>query len=728
MNTSVLRQLCKTVSINRHALRKKGIMAVNIPGSKPPANEVAAQAPVQAPPPQVQAAAPAQAFQPQTTQQSQGNKMNNANTNTVNTHVPAATGVYGRRRHGLQTTNASGLAGEMIKIFDESMKTPPQDGNKYEMLLVNAGESGLKISALVFVALPADTKAPKKLAHHTLLLAATATMETVVVSHTLEFARNRKVNRTLLPCDGNDDQMKAVVKQALARRYPGFEQLSAEASEVPRTILASDVATLQNLMANATRAAGTVLYHEGDPNAEDVTLQDLVDPETQERTVLAVEINSSFAHQANKVKFPTRADLILTVSESRGYQGQNQQNDQQSGFNSLDASNRISRISGFFDLSWTGPQAFNPVGGMQQSNIHYSPQFIVTDVDTDVTETLPTLFLALGSLQTLCDNGRWKQYLLKQHKEGAAHPVAENKNLRDLGLIGYEVPPMGMNGMDAMQQFINGNMAVKAPFPTATLNHDDAFLNMIINNYIGNTVLPVSFDIPESGPSTWVTSVLLHAAIGGHNSPAERVMRSALDLLTGGAFSVQYAAHPNSQGGKAPLMINNNMLVNLGFWSDPSYGDRDIRDLDYLGYLAMTAAVDQEAQANWHGLHVNTNIDPWLRLEKMTDIQRSIFQNMEIHGRASRVTISPVALFVFTSIVGQQGFAYELKDNNSETNGIQRMVAPWLPQISMGLGQSNAFVTNHQNRQGGGNYIGGITNSGRYGNIPNGNGNGGVSY
>lgn len=704
-------------------------MAVNIPGSNKQ-EEPQKQPPAQvAPAPQPQVAQATQSPAPQVQQfeqsqqtQDQSKKM----TNTVNTHYPVSSTVAGRVRRGLQSSNASGLAGEMIKIFDESMKTPPQDGNKYDMMLINAGESGLKISALVFVALPADTRAPKKLAHHTLLLAATAPVENVRVTHTLEFARNRKVERVLMACDGYDAQMKKVIKESLMRRYPGYEQLSAEASEVPRAILASDTNTLQDLMANATRAAGTILYHEGDPNAEDLVLTDLIDPETKEKTVLGVEINSSFAHQANKVKFPTRADLILTVNEARGM-GSNYQKDQQDGYNSLDSSNRISRISGFLDITWTGPQSFNPTGGMQQTNIHYSPQFIVTDVDTDVTETLPTLFLALAPLQLLADHGRWKQYLIKQHIEGAAHPVAENKNLRDLGLIGYEVSPTGGYGLDAMAAMLNGGAAaVKAPFPTATLNHDHTMLNMIVNNYIGNNVLPVSFDIPEAGPSTWVTSVLLHAAIGGHDSPAERVMRSALDLLTGGAFTANYKVHPDTNGGKAPLMINNNMLVNLGYWSDPAYGDRDIRDLDYLGYLAMTAAVDPEAQANWHGLHVNTNIDPWLRLEKMTEIQRSIFQNMEIYGRASRVTINPVALFILANIIGQQGFAYELKDNNADTNGIQRMVAPWLPQVSMNLGQSGAFMTNAHQRQGAGNYIGGITNSGRYGaNIP---GNGGVSY
>lgn len=633
--------------------------------------------------------------------------------------APASHTLYARRRMGYQTSQTSGLAGEMIKLFDERMKSPPNDGATYDLVVLNAGQSGLKLSAIVVVATPdkSATHLSKEkrntLAHHTLLLSATAPEEPQKVQHRIEWAKNRTAERSLYSFDGYDEQMKLVISQALAARYPGYAQLSAEASEVPRQITIEDKTTLNDLLANATRAAGTVLVFEGTQELTDFSLAELTQA-NGDKAMLGVEISTSFAHVRAMNGYPTRGDVVLSVHESLA----KKTDEPQSSFNSPDAQNRLCRIMGFFDLQWTGAanqgmmNFGNPMMGGQMAMPHYTPQFVITDVSTEITETLPALFLALASVQSLSDNQRWKEMLIRQHVEGAAHPVSGTMNMRDLGAIGYEVTQPGQQWNPMMG---GAEAQVKQPFPTSGVNHDFNLLNWLVNTYISSSAVPVSIDIAEAGTSTWVTSVLLQAALG--NPKANDLIHGALNLLTNGAFAAAYAAHPGSQQGAAPIMYNNNLFVNLGYWHDDAYGDRDIRDLDYLAHLVMTGATDPEAQSNWHNMHSNVNIDPWLRLEKVTDVQKSIFMNMRITGRAARVTFNPVALFVLAQVIASQGFVFDIKDAAANSQGITRIVAPWLQSMNLGaLGNSNAFQTRHQTRQPGvaNSYGVGVTNMGRY--------------
>lgn len=625
--------------------------------------------------------------------------------------------LHGRRRMGYQTSQTSGIAGEIAKLFDERMKQPPNDGATYDMIVLNAGNSGLKLSAVVIIATPdkSNSTLPKEkrniLAHHTLLLSSTAPEEPQRVQHRNDWAKNRPVERTLYSFDGYDEQMKLVIKQQLNNRFPGYQQLSAEASEVPRAVSIEDKTTLNDLLANATRAAGTVLVFEGTQELSDFSLSDLTQ-QNGDKALLGVEISNSFAHVRGMNGYPVRGDVVLSVHESLSRRG----DEPQSSYNSPDAQNRLSRIMGFIDLQWTGNsgQMMGNNGmnmmGMQMSMPHYSPQFVITDVSTEITETLPALFLALASVQSLSDNQRWKEMLIRQHVEGAAHLVSGAFNMRDLGAIGYEVtqPGQGWNPL------AGGEAAVKQPFPTQGVNHDFNLLHWLVNTYIAAPTIPVSIDIAEAGTSTWVTSVLLHAALG--NPKANELIVGAMNLLTNGGFSTAYAAHPNSQQGTAPIMINNNLFVNLGYWHDDGYGDRDIRDLDYLAHLVMTAPTDPAAQSDWHGLHNHTQIDPWLRLEKTTKIQEGIFRNMRITGRASRVTFNPVALFVLAQVIASQGFVFDIKDAQAGNQGVTRLVAPWLQSMNVNLGNSNAFQTRHSTRQPGvaNGYGVGVTNTGRF--------------
>lgn len=624
----------------------------------------------------------------------------------------------GRRRMGYQSNNNSGLAADFIKQFDERMASPANDGAQYDLVVLNQGQSGLKLTALVVVATP-DKKlmpsAPNVLAHHTLLLSATAPVDPIEVQHNVAWAKNRNTTRRLHSFDANDDQMKKVIAEALTRRFPGYTQLSAEASEVPRDISGEDKEALNDFIGVATSASGTVLMLDGIQAWPDFTLKDL-QTENGEKAMLGVEISSSFAHVQGVNRYPVRGDIVLTVSESSGTK---RDQDQVSGYNSSEGSNRISRIMGFIDLTWSGQQAmFGGMGmnGMMQPQAFYTPQFIITDVATDITQTLPSLFLALASVQALADNQNWKRYLIKQHQEGAAHPVGGGNgkpgvNMRDLGAVGYEVPHPGMN-VDPMALLTGAVAQTRAPFPTQGISTDTTMLQMIVNNYINAPVLPISIDIAEAGTSTWVTSALLLAAYG--NEQAIALVRGALDLLTDGEFSIRYAQCHGTNGGTAPIMINNNLLVNLGVWRDESYGDRDIRDLDYLSHLALTGASDPEAQANWLSLHTNANIDPWVRLEKVTEIQKSIFMNLRITGRAARVTFNPLALFVLAQCIAGKGFVFDIKDGAAESQGIQRVAAPWLANLAnmSNLGASGAFQARHGVRPQG-NAMSYMTNSGR---------------
>lgn len=576
---------------------------------------------------------------------------------------------------GLRRGTSSETMRTLVETIDDLAKDASFDGVKFDFIEIEPGQNGLKIASLVVAATSKDPS-KKVVSHHTMILASTGTRTTAADGS----FNGAKYERLLVPADGYDKRMRGAVEQRLAAKFPGYQQVSAEASVVPESINAANETEVLNLASNATIAASTILIS-ALGEQEDFTLQGAA------QANMAVEIKNMFAHATNLAGLPVRSDVTIEMLDVlSGQQNQNNNGDEMSYSDSA-ANSLVSQINGYMDL------IYHPTGmggmGAQENLYTYTPRLVITNIDSEVTNTLTSLLLALQTTQALAEQDRWQNVLLRQHKDGAAHPM-RGINLRDLGVIGLEVPrTTQFNPLQGLEE------VKPARFPTASAAQGDFLVGSLIKTYIRPKFLVVSMDVEENGPNTWLTSVFVAAARG--NVEANQELVDAADLLTLGNFSKRL-----KQAGleNAPFMINDNAYINLGVWNS-EYGLRDIRDFDYLAVFNATGEADPQVIRDFSDQLVNSDIDPMFRLAKNREILASLIDGMTVTGRAARVTVNPDVLYCLSQAVRDSGLVFDVKFGSGAPIGSARHTATFLNNIrGTGLGSSGAFMQGFTRRAG----------------------------
>lgn len=603
--------------------------------------------------------------QPQSKPLAQGSNKMNQNQTFVPLSRRAVIGL--RRGHSSETMRT------LVETIDELSKDQSYNGVQFDFIEIESGQNGLKISALV-VAASSKNPSDKVVAHHTMILASTGT-RTTAPDGTFNGV---KYERLLVPGDGYDNRMKAAVEQRLSAKFPGYKQVSAEASVVPESINASNETEVLNLASNATIAASTLLMSALDVQ-DDFTL------ENAGSANMAVEIKSAFAHATNLAGLPVRSDVTIELLDVMSGQ-QQQNNSDEMSYSDSAASSLVSQINGFIDLIYhpTNVGGF----GMQENLYTYAPRLVITNIDSEVTNTLTSLLLALQTTQALVEQDRWQGSLMRQYKEGAAHPM-NGMNLRDLGVIGLEVPrTTNFNPLLGLEE------NKPARFQTASAAQGDALVGSLIKTYIRPKFLVVSMDVEENGPNTWLTSVFVAAARG--NADANQEIVDAADLLTLGNFSKRVKQYGLEN---TPFMINDNTYINLGVWNS-EYGLRDIRDFDYLAVFNATGEADPNIIRDFSDQLVNSEIDPMFRLAKNREILSNLISGMTVTGRAARVSVNPDQLFCLSQAVRDAGLVFDVKFGSGAPIGTARHTATFLNGITANRGSSGAFMQGFTRRAG----------------------------
>lgn len=573
---------------------------------------------------------------------------------------------------GLRRGASSETMRTLVETIDDLSKDVSFQDTRFDYIEMEAGQNSLKISALVVAATPKSGE--KVVAHHTLILASTGTRTVGADGNFM----GTKYERLLVPADGYDKRMRAAVEQRLAAKFPGFTLVTAEASVVPESVNPGNEAEVLNLASNATIAAATMLDNKLN-RTNDFTLEGAA------QANMGVEIKSSFNHAVNLAGLPVRNDVTIEMTDILGGAQTNNTSDELS-YSDAAATSLVSQINGYVDLIY---YPSNSGGfGMQQNLYTYVPRFVITNIDSEVTNTLTSLLLALQTTQSLAEQERWQGALLRQHKEGAAHPM-RGMNIRDIGVIGLEVPrSVNFNPLAALEE------QKPSRFPTNSPAAGDAMAGTLITTYIHPKTLVVSMDVEENGPNTWLTSVFVAAARG--DEAADTELFDAADLLTLGNFSKRLAQAGVDRRG---FMINDNALINLGVWNS-EYGLRDIRDWDYLSVFNATGEADPTIIRDFSDQLVNSDVDPWFRLAKNREIIADLVDHVTITGRAARVTVDPVKLFCLSQAVKDAGLVFDVKFGNGQPIGTTRHTASFLNNIRTGMGSSGAFMTGLTRRAG----------------------------
>lgn len=642
-----------------------------------------------------------------------GNNTNNNSTSNNNPQQPQGnrTMLSARQNYGVSRAATSTAMRAIVEVIDKIQEGEQEQPVKFSFFNLDGEKEGLLISALVVAAtLKNATTGEKFVAHHTLLLAATARGANVVEQN---FGNGIKYERLVVAADAYDAVMRARINEVLAGSFAGYQLIDADATVVPADLDLKSEEAVRNVIANATTAASTLL--------SSVIASDgwVIDEEALKQT-FQNEIKSSHAHFADLTGNPVRGDVVLEMSMLTGKNQNSNNNNGQNGngefqYNNAQAKRLITQITGYIDLiSTPGLQAnafgfggFGSSNGLVQKAEEmkiFTPRLVITNVDTEEAAELPVILQAVATTQALYNDGRWVGALIAQHKNGAQH--AENGvNIRDLSAIGLEAPQMMPMG------YMGGELPKAQRLPLNSAVAGDAMLGAAIQTYFHEDLL-ISMDVAECGASSWITSPFAAAARG--DQQAIRDIFEAADLLTGNKFSPIYKAN-NGGVMKAPV-YNDNMYVNLGFYLS-AQGKRDIRDGDYLAVLNATGDSELDTINDWSNLQANAEVDPMFRLTETRRIQQSLFNSMTITGRAVRVTFNPAFIFSLAAAVLEAGLVYETKVGMSAPQGTTRMVPQYMRGLPTGLGNAGGFVTSGMGR----NKSTGGTGFGSFGRYANNN-------
>lgn len=584
-----------------------------------------------------------------------------------------------RNNRGIGRSSTSEPMRKVLEQLDKIVASEPAD-SLISYKFVPLSDEKLNISALVVVGTLKNPTAEQKHAmFHTLLLAGT--------SRGIK-SREMKVEGTsvtyehlVLPTDGMDATMVKTITESLANIYPGYKLHSAEWTVIPTTLNLDSEEAVRNIASNATTAVWTLLASEIG-GAGWVIERDFKGTKSQ----LAIKYSDN--HFTGLDGLPVRSDVVLELSEIVGRTG-NQQDWQ---FNGGESADTLMQINGFFDLTYDPAVAQSnnvygsqPVATAANQLLTYKPRFVVTNVDSPEACDLTLQLLGLATTQVLPLGNHHVACLIEQHRAGERN-MEGGVNLRDIGAIGLEVLRMASS--------IPGTPAPATErFPTLSANLGDDALAAIINTYISGPDTQISLDVPEGGPSTWMTAVFAAAARG--DSSAKNEIFAAADVLTGNRFTPIYTA---ACGGRMDNPVfDDNLIVNLGTYISKN-SLRDIRDLDYLAVLNLTGDSTSEVIINWSNLQANYSMDENFRAMEARKVLQNAYKSLQFTGRARRVTFNNLFLQCLLAAIKEAGMTYNVTSSKQAPTGSGRMVNSYMAQQARFSGQSGAFTTGGGNR------------------------------
>jgi hypothetical protein len=564
--------------------------------------------------------------------------------------------------------NPAPLAGtpdaEAMKAFADAVKLLIGNSHdSYDLQMVNVSKTentNLFCSAIAFVV--RHKQAPNAaLAFHTMLIGDTAGE----LPRPQVNINGKTVEQQWVIGDAYDNEFKAVVAGAIARQFPNTKpehMFDAEAQVVPAGYDFKDLSLVRSTLANALRAAGTVLNSNA-TNFKDYSLEGSA---AGLNSVATLTFNQN--QQANAVGEPVRTDVYVAYAEVRGQAQQGKQSGERVSLNSGERSEQAFGIGGFMDLLWdpANPQvgqnpyqaALQQYQQQPQSTHLYTPRFVITKLDAKLLNTLPGQLLGLVTALTLRSNGNWIGSFRRPH--------TNEFDMRDIGAIGIEA------NLDKNPSNFGSRIDTRSESFTAQQ------LASLVQAFIRPN-LAISMDVAECGPETWLTSVFLAAARG--SADANEAILSAAQLLTNGKFNYAGAA-----------VFAENNRIHMGYYVDKNGVKRDLRDVDYLAIANMFGETDPVQIREWSDTFTRTDYASDLRMHARRRILESAVGGSVFYtGFAERVTFSGPFLDALEKAVVATGLTIRPVTPFQDMTGPNRVSASWMQNLRLGTESSGLF-------------------------------------
>lgn len=568
--------------------------------------------------------------------------------------------------------NPAPLAGtpdaEAMKAFGDAVKVLISNAHEnYDLQMVNVSKTehtNLFCSAIVLVVRHKQNR-DVALSFHTMLVGDTSSD----LPRPQVNINGKVVEQQWVIGDAYDNDYRAVVAGAIARQFPNTNpnnMFDAEGQVIPPGYDFKDLSLVRTTLANAFRAAGTVL----NSNASNFKDYSLEGSAAGLNSVATLAFNQN--QQANAVGEPVRTDVYISYAEVLGTNQGGKQPGERVSLNSGERTQQTFGIGGFMDLLWdpANPQvtqnpyqmAMQNYNQQPQSTHLYTPRFVITKLDAKVLNTLPGQLLGLVTSLTLRNAGNWIGAFRRPH--------TNEFDMRDVGAIGIEA------NLDKNPSGFGSRIDTRSESFTTQQ------LAALVQAFIRPN-LAVSMDVAECGPETWLTSVFLAAARG--SADANEAILSAASLLTNGRFN--YAG---------PTVFNENNRIHMGYYVDKNGVRRDVRDVDYLAIANMFGETDPVQIREWSDTFTRTEYHQDLRLAARRQILESaIGGSVTYTGFAERVTFAGPFMDALEKAVVATGLTIRPVTPFQDMTGPNRATAAWMQNLRLDTNSAGLFSRNY---------------------------------
>lgn len=495
-----------------------------------------------------------------------------------------------------QSEVLTNLQKKLLEIYENA---PQNRDFEYSVLAIDqAQELSISISVLV-VCLRHRTTPNAGVAYHTLLIESSA--EQLAADYRNFNGQNVEVLRTT--AEFNDARLNNVVVENISRLYPGVRSFNADTCVVPRDFNTVDTELVRMLAWNASMAC-TVELETRRPGFIDLNLRD-----AQNDSTLTARVSVPKTTEINRVGAPVRTDIVidLTADPVNKIAGQTPERAQ-----------HLIRCGAYVDLAWA-PLAPAQSPYMYQQPVQapqpYVANLVLTRMESLDLQTLPAQLVALVTALAVREGNAWAQtFRPSAFRDGIA-----SVDRHDIGAVGLEMGAVDANGA-----------------PTR-INISDDSKPESLGKLLAMAVRPgmmVSLDVEEAGYDSWYNSPFAVAAGAGNASgvaSANSLILKAANYLTDGAFGRHFPQN-GAVSSEEPVMIH------MGHWTDENGRKRDLREIDYLAVLNMTANTgDLGIIRRYSDTFQNTAIPMFKRLADRLQLIKSLVPNAVITGFARRV-------------------------------------------------------------------------------------------
>lgn len=407
----------------------------------------------------------------------------------------------------------------------------------------------------------------------------------------------------------NEAYYQTVIAQVKAK-FGNVEIFDAGMQVIYRTIDLEDVNQVNRILTIATNATvgATSLQTVGSDVNEGRTLAQTL---SANGIMLHASVNTSPERLISPNGLPIRRDIVVkSVATVPGATQNNLRGTHGSGF-------RFAELSAFATLEYVAPEAPQytlyqqmPVNAPTQ---RYVPRIVITSVDSDGIQTLPSVLLGISTATVIQEGMLWTEPFRPQKGR-----LKSEIDIKDIGAIGYDIKELNTDDKPGMINTKSNDFTTQD------------FYQLMATTVYSSPIY--SIDIEEAGSLSWLTQIL--AAAAANDPAATRAIIDACNSLTNGEFGRIF------EGG--PILQSDDNRVFLGTYRP--HGDtagelRDIRDLDYLAILNLCGEDPQIVEDFEKTQRANSGLPQVVRLHELQGILEQIMgPSLSIKGYANRFT------------------------------------------------------------------------------------------